>query len=153
MNELTALIDELKAIHDGPAWHGPALKELLAGVSATQAAAHPIPAAHSIWELVLHIEAWEQVSCQRLQGQSLEEPEAGDFPAISVTDEAAWQAAQEAFDRTHAAFLALLSTFSETDLERKVAGQRYSARLLLRGTVRHHVYHAGQIAILKRSLV
>ena len=33
---------------DGPMWHGPALAEILAGVSPEKAAARPVPGAHSI---------------------------------------------------------------------------------------------------------
>jgi len=43
----------VKRAFDGPMWHGPALAELVAGVSSEEAAAHPVPGAHSIWELVL----------------------------------------------------------------------------------------------------
>lgn len=141
----------MKAIHDGDAWHGPSLHEILAGVSAAQATAHPIPGAHSIWELVLHIAAWEQTFCQRLDGKAIDEPEAGDFPAITETSEAAWQQAQAAFDRTHVAFLQLIASLNESDLDRLVAGQRYTIRHLLHGAVRHHVYHAGQLALLKKA--
>ena len=41
---------------------------LLDGVTAEQAAAHPIPGAHSIWELTLHIAAWESACLRRLEG-------------------------------------------------------------------------------------
>ena len=152
MNELMALRDELQIIHEGDAWHGPSLHEILAGISAAQAAAHPIPAAHSIWELVVHIAAWEETFCRRLQGQAKVEPDAGDFPAVTETSETAWQQALQTFDRIHQQFIAQVAALSESDLDQQVAGKDYTVRYLLHGTVRHHVYHAGQIALLKRSL-
>jgi hypothetical protein len=39
---------------EGGAWHGPAVLELLAGVTAARAHARPIPGVRGIWELVLH---------------------------------------------------------------------------------------------------
>ena len=55
MSQIANLLDELKRIHNGGAWHGPALREALAGVTAEQATMRPVPGAHSIWELVLHL--------------------------------------------------------------------------------------------------
>ena len=48
MSEMESIIDELRRIHDGDAWHGPALREVLEGVAAEQAAARPSSNAHSI---------------------------------------------------------------------------------------------------------
>ena len=59
---IQTIIDELKEIHDGEPWHGPSLKEILSGVTAEQAAAKPLANAHSIWEITLHVAAWEGVS-------------------------------------------------------------------------------------------
>src|SRR5437764_6919973 len=55
MNEVERILDQLKRAFEGNAWHGPAVEEVLADVTAEQAAAKPIPDAHSIWELTLHI--------------------------------------------------------------------------------------------------
>ena len=55
MTEIERIEDQLKRSLEGEAWHGPALEELLADVRAEQAAAKPVPPAHSIWEIVLHI--------------------------------------------------------------------------------------------------
>jgi len=53
-SELSRLEEQLGRALEGEAWHGPSVLETLEGVSAEQAAAHPIAGAHSIWELVLH---------------------------------------------------------------------------------------------------
>src|ERR1043165_1257515 len=88
MSEATSIADELKEIHNGNAWHGPSLQESLAGLTAEQAAARPIPNAHSIWEIVAHIGAWENVIRQRLEGKSLTQPEEGGFPPTDEAPEA-----------------------------------------------------------------
>ena len=53
----------------GPMWHGPALAQVLDGVTHDQAAAHPIAGAHSIWEIVLHVSAWAEISRARIKGE------------------------------------------------------------------------------------
>jgi hypothetical protein len=59
MTETHRINSQLKRAQEGQAWHGPSLRELLDGVTAEQAAARPIPNAHSIWELVNHINKGE----------------------------------------------------------------------------------------------
>ena len=66
MRETERIADQLKRAHEGGAWHGPAIDELLRGVTAGQAAARPFEGAHSIWELVAHAEAWERAILRRL---------------------------------------------------------------------------------------
>lgn len=58
MKETDRIRDQLERAFSGNAWHGPSVLEILENVTASQAAAHPIAGANSIWELVLHIGAW-----------------------------------------------------------------------------------------------
>ena len=48
MDEIQGIVDQLQRAFEGHAWHGPAVRELLADVSAAQADARPIAQAHSI---------------------------------------------------------------------------------------------------------
>ena len=150
-NAIQGTIDELKNIHDGDAWHGPSLKEILSGVTAEQAAARPLANAHSIWELMLHIAAWEGVFLRRLAGQALEEPEEGDFPPVTDASEDAWRRTLTRFDETHRSLVEAIAGLTDERLRETVAGKDYTVEYLLRGMVRHHVYHAGQIALLKKA--
>jgi uncharacterized damage-inducible protein DinB len=65
MSECARLADQIRRAFDGEAWHGDALVEVLANVSAKQAAARPIKNAHNIWEIVLHIGAWDGAVLRR----------------------------------------------------------------------------------------
>jgi uncharacterized damage-inducible protein DinB len=151
MSEMESLIDELQRIHDGDAWHGPALREVLADVSAEQAAAHPLSTGHSIWELVRHITVWERVFRRRFEGEPVEEPEEGDFPPVDDTSKAAWAQALADLDQEHVQLIKVVSGLPDSALQKKVAGRDYTVRFQLASTVRHHVYHTGQIALLKKS--
>ena len=66
--EIIRLDAPLRLALGGQAWHGPPVLEALAGVSAEQASSHPLPDAHSIWELVLHIGSDYALVLRRLAG-------------------------------------------------------------------------------------
>jgi uncharacterized damage-inducible protein DinB len=151
MSEFENILDELWRIHAGDAWHGPALKESLSGVTAEQAAARPVAGAHSIWELVRHVTAWENVFRLRLEGHPVTEPEEGDFPPVGDVSEEAWAETLRRLDDCHERLLRTVAQLDGSALPEKVAGKDYSTRFLLDGIVRHYVYHAGQIALLKKS--
>ena len=71
MSECARLADQIRRAFDGEAWHGDALVEVLANVSAKQAAARPIKSAHNIWEIVLHIGAWDGAVLRRAGGTAV----------------------------------------------------------------------------------
>src|SRR6185503_10276985 len=82
MNALTRqLANHIKRTITGPMWHGPALDEVLDGLTHEAAAAHPFPTAHSIWELVLHVTVWAEIARARLRGNRISDPPpAEDWP-------------------------------------------------------------------------
>ena len=66
MTEIERIEDQLRRSIEGDAWHGPALNELLKDVTAEEAAAKPIPHAHSIWEILLHVITDQELVLERL---------------------------------------------------------------------------------------
>jgi uncharacterized damage-inducible protein DinB len=151
MSEAAQISGELKDIHSGNAWHGPSLLDVLNGISAEQAAARPLPNAHSIWEIVSHITGWENVFRLRLEGTPAVEPEEGDFPPAGQASEEDWQLALAKLEDTHERLLNVVANLSDSGLDEMVAGRDYSVRFMLHGIVRHHVYHAGQVALLCKA--
>ncbi|MBI3696187.1 MAG: DinB family protein, partial [Acidobacteria bacterium] len=93
MSEIQRIEDQLKRALQGEAWHGPSILELLAGVTATQAGAKPLPGAHSIWEIVLHITAWVDAARRRVEGEEAKLSAEQDWPPVRETTERAWEAA------------------------------------------------------------
>ena len=156
MEETKRILDQLKCAYEGEAWHGPALRDILADVTAEQAAAHPLPNAHSIWELVLHIAAWENAARNVLDGLPINVPPEVNFPTISDTGEAAWQDALATLDTVHHGLRAAIARSTDADLDtvvdNKDTGRYYSVYSLLHGVVQHDLYHAGQIVMLKKAL-
>ena len=68
MSEIDRILDQMERGYAGDAWHGPSLKSLLDGISAEDASKHPVPGAHSIWELVNHIAAWNSIVASTRRG-------------------------------------------------------------------------------------
>jgi uncharacterized damage-inducible protein DinB len=151
MPETTRIADQLKRAYAGDAWHGPALMEILAGVNAASAAARPIPNAHTIWELTLHIAAWDSVILRRIGGKPASPTDEENFPRVKEATESAWRATLADLQRQHQELLRVISEMPDSRLTQPVPGKDYDFYFLLHGTVQHALYHAGQIVMLKRA--
>jgi len=153
MKKTARIADELHRAFYGGAWHGDSLFKILRGVSAAQAAARPIRNAHSIWELVLHIAAWDGAVRKRMTGVSVRLSAAENFPAVTEISKAAWQKTLAQVRRVHDELIAAVEKFPEASLRKQVPGKRgahYNFYYMLHGVAQHEAYHAGQIALLKK---
>ena len=92
-SESFLIAGQLRRAFEGDAWHGPALLELLQDVDTATAAARPLPNIHSIWELVLHIAAWDAVACRRIAGETVQLTGTANFPVVPKPTAAAWRKA------------------------------------------------------------
>ena len=154
------LSNHIKRTVAGPMWHGPSLDELLATVSSDQAAARPIPGAHSIWEIVLHVTAWAEIALARLNGQRTGDPAPEeDWPPVpgqtrnpGLTPTANWHAALDRLRESYRALATDTRRLEPSAFDEKVTGADYSVSNLLHGVIEHGTYHGGQIALLKRAL-
>jgi uncharacterized damage-inducible protein DinB len=120
-------------------------------VSAEKAAARPIPGAHSIWEIALHIAAWENAARRRILGEPAQLTDEENFPPIVETDEAAWAATQAALEEGNRRLRDEISRLPESRLSEPVSEGMSSVYVTLHGVVQHTLYHAGQIALLRKA--
>jgi uncharacterized damage-inducible protein DinB len=152
MTETKFIAEQLHKCFEGDAWHGPSVRETLDGVSAEQAAAKPITDGHSIWELALHIAAWVEHSRHAIDGKplplELDTPE--DWPRIAGTDPAAWKQTHNQVFESGKALVKAIEKFPRERLTDNVPGRSYDFHQLFHGIVQHTIYHAGQIALLKK---
>ena len=152
MTEVTRIVDQLKRAFTGPAWHGPSVMEVLQDVSAQQAATRPLSRAHSIWEITLHTAAWEGAVLSGLRRGSTNLTDAEDWPEIQDTSEAAWQKIVTALCNGNAVLLNEISKVSDAQLNQIVDNEKKQTYyVMLHGVIQHDLYHAGQIAILKKE--
>jgi uncharacterized damage-inducible protein DinB len=153
MSEAVRIADQLRRAFSGEAWHGDSLFEILQGVAAAQAAARPIAGAHTIWELVLHIAAWDGAVRRRMGGVAVKLSGKRNFPPVLDTSAAEWTKTLEHVRRVHQELIDAVETFPEKSLGKPVPGKKgahYSFYYMLHGLVQHELYHAGQIALLKK---
>jgi uncharacterized damage-inducible protein DinB len=150
MSEIARIVDQLERAHRGDAWHGPSVHKVLDGVDAEAASTRPITNAHTIGELVAHLIAWENEAVARLGGNGKEDlaPEE-DWPE----SEAGWRDLLEQLDVAHERLSAAISECSDDMLDRSLPGRpQATVYVLLHGVIQHNLYHAGQIALLKKAL-
>lgn len=153
MSETSRLADQIRRAFEGDAWHGDSVLELLAGVDAKTAAARPIPSAHSIWEILLHLSAWDGVVIRRIGGAAVMPTDTENFPPVMDTSEAAWGKAVGTVKKTHEELVRAVAGFPDSRLQEQVPGKKqdyYNFYYMFSGVVQHELYHAGQIALLKK---
>jgi uncharacterized damage-inducible protein DinB len=152
MSEARRIKDQLKRAFEGEAWHGPSVCEVLDSVNAEQAAAHPLSGAHSIWELALHICAWERIARRRIEEWvPIEVTSEEDWPPVDDTSEHAWKNVLNRLKLNHATLEELVGRLDDDRLKEQVPGTPYNVYFLLHGVIQHDLYHAGQIAMLKKA--
>ncbi|MEZ5291523.1 MAG: DinB family protein [Vicinamibacterales bacterium] len=160
MSRADRLADLIDRVLDGDCWHGPSVVELVTGLSADAASARPIPGGHTAWELVLHMTGWADEVRARLGGAPAGTPPAGDWPPMAAPPtDAAWRGAVERLVESHRVLAAAIRGIDDQALDAPVvdhrddaAGTGMSLYLTLHGLVHHSVYHAGQLAMLRRVL-
>lgn len=146
---------QLSSTINGEAWYGDSVQEILEGVTAKQAQAHPIPNAHSIWELVCHVNVWVKFALGAIQGTPIpqwpEMPKEQDWPPVTSTTDDAWKAVLNSFFSDHLKLVEAIKAFTDERLDAAVPGRTYNFYRLFQSTTQHATYHAGQIALLKKA--
>ena len=150
-SEAARIADQLRRAFYGSAWHGPAVLELLKDVDPATAAAKPVENVHSIWELLLHVEAWDRAGLIRLSGKKCQMTGKKNFPPVTTVTDAAWRGAVAQVKRTHDDLVKTVASLSTSRLHDRVPGKRYDFYHMLHGIAQHELYHAGQMAILKKA--
>ncbi len=151
MTEGERIAEQHRRAYHGQAWHGPAVFELLEGMNAARAASRPIPAAHSIWELVLHLTTWESVVRSRLVGDPLNVTSELDWPRPEVPTPGAWERTKAALHEASEGLRVVIARMTDAKLLETRPGTNSTYYDLVHGQVQHALYHAGQIAVLAKG--
>lgn len=149
----------LRKGHASDPWHGPATIDLLNDLPFTAAAARPIPDGHSIWEIVLHMTAWQREVIRRLGGAEPQAPEDGDWPVPPPPGQDAWDRARAELDESLERLASTVSALSDEDLRKQVGpvrdpalGSGITRAEMVAGVLQHNAYHSGQIALLRKAI-
>jgi uncharacterized damage-inducible protein DinB len=157
MSEVDRILDQLQRAFDGDAWHGPSLSDALDGVDARLAVERPIAGGHTIAEIVRHVTTWTREITRRLRTGIAQDLEDDDWPAVDVINDAEWESLLDALDAAHEGLVGQMTALKDADLDGVIGDVRDRAQgtgvsryVMLHGLVQHHVYHAGQISLLRK---
>jgi hypothetical protein len=149
MTEIERIARMFRQTFEGKPYYGPSVLGALVGVTAEVAAQKPVRDAHSIWEIVLHLVVELQYALEVVEGTA--GPYGGTWPQVVATTEAAWEEAVAELKSANRALVRAIRKFDDSILEQKPVHVRGPFYTMLHGTMQHNIYHAGQIAILKRE--
>ena len=152
MAEKQRTLELVDRAYRAKAWHGPALLETLAGVTPALAAGRAMNGAHTIWELVDHVASWNVIVAERLAGGSPHVSPELNFPKTPQPTAAAWKKSLARLAASQRKFRAAVAKFPQSQLGRIRPGTKTSWNVLIHGQMQHQLYHAGQIALLRRGM-
>jgi len=152
MSEANRIAEQMRRVMIGGAWHGPSVLEALDGLPVSAAVAHPIPEAHSIWELVRHIDFTQRLLQRRVNGENPSATDADFFPPVTDTSESAWKAAVAGLRAQEEALCALVAKLSDDRLAEPITPGGSTVYETFHGHAQHNAFHAGQIRLLRKLL-
>lgn len=150
MSDVERILQHYDGVLNGNAWHGDPVWQILDGISAPQAAARPLSSAHTIWEIVMHMIFWEDVVTQRLAGKRAGLVEELNFPAMPAVTAENWHKTLDDFRTSNQSLREALAKLDSAKLNELTAAGKRTYYGEAHGIIEHHVYHAGQIALLKK---
>jgi uncharacterized damage-inducible protein DinB len=150
--EVKRIYKNIAAIYDGQPWHGDNIQRYLSDISAEVASKKPLNLNHSIAEIVCHMTAWRNFAIEKIKGNA--DYEVWDtelnWQTIAALTQEEWQLIKSNLQTSQTELLKQIEQLPEHLLNAQVEGRKYNLRLLLQGIAQHDVYHAGQIAIIKK---
>jgi uncharacterized damage-inducible protein DinB len=107
--------------------------------------------AHTIWELVLHLIATQEVILLRIQGKNAGLNDEDFWPTIPPSTPKSWADAVDRLRQQEAQLQHAFVTFAEDRLSAPLVAGGTPAYNHFHGHIQHNAYHAGQIALLKKA--
>jgi len=152
MTEVERIIDQYDRAMNGDAWHGDPVWKILEGISPETAAKRHLPAAHTIWELVAHMTFWETEVFRRLTNLPARSEVDLNFPPMPEATAENWNRTLEMLQSSNADFRSALTQLDASQLDRPLSAPEKTVYVELHGVIQHHLYHAGQIAVLRKIM-
>jgi hypothetical protein len=149
VSEIARITRLLEQTFEGEPYHGPSLLGALEHVTAEVAATRPRWSAHSIWDLVAHLNAELGHAHAVIKGTAGPWVEGETtWPAITDGSEAAWNEALQGLKEANRRLVYAVKHLDDAILDQKPIRVRGPFYLMLHGTMQHNVYHTGQISLL-----
>jgi uncharacterized damage-inducible protein DinB len=152
MREAERISTQMKQAFWGDAWHGQSVTEVLENVDSKKAFAKPVTTGHSIWEIVLHLKATQDVLVNRIQGVAKELTVEEDWPPVSANSEADWKFDVSRLVKGDEELREKVANFPDDLLDVPLVNGGSSAYNNFHGYVQHTLYHLAQIGLLSTMI-
>jgi uncharacterized damage-inducible protein DinB len=151
VSECHRLAKQMQLAFDDEPWYGPSLTSVLDEIPRKRIHEHPIPGAHSIAELMVHMAHWKEVVLARLDGDPVSDANPRDWARLD-SKSATYSAVRNRLEAAHHTLMERVAEFTDADLAVQVAGNNLDRDELLQGILQHDIYHTGQLAVLVKAL-
>ena len=150
------LVKEFEDILSGGPWYGDPIYKILDRITFDSAYEKPIPAAHNVAEILLHMLSWTEEVMDRMNGMTASTPSSGDWPDPGAPDEQKWQLWVEDLKLVNVNLIKIIRDFPDEQWDDKIDDKRgyepTTYEELIHGFFQHQIYHAGQIALLVKMV-
>jgi len=151
MDEINRIKEQLVKAFENEPWSGPSVMDVLKDIVPEKAASKPIPNAHSIWEILEHMNSTIENVIRRLKGDFSPFTDEMDWPKVTDTSEKSWNDLLKRFNKSHEELLSEISKLSPDILDKPMKEGFSAYYSTLHGIVQHNLYHLGQISLLKKG--
>jgi len=158
MTKSEQLKQKLEKVLSGNPWYGNSVYAIIEQISFEAAYEKPGNSVHNIAGIVLHMLSWTEEVMDRMNGMDAQLPSSGDWPDPGTPDEQKWQNYVNDLKLVNVNLIGIIQNYPEErwdDLVNSTVendeGTTYEE--LVDGLIQHHVYHAGQIALLNRIII
>jgi uncharacterized damage-inducible protein DinB len=152
--EIESIIRNLQNTLEGEPWFGRAVYELLGEIDESKTSVKPNSTEHSLLELLWHMNTWAEFTLAHLENRSADELtaiEQNDWKAINP-EKHNWKNGVEQLKSVHEKIISILKQKEDDFLKEPVPNREFNFRFMLNGLIQHNIYHAGQIAYIKKLL-
>jgi uncharacterized damage-inducible protein DinB len=152
--EIDSIIRNLQNTLEGEPWFGRAVYELLGEIDESKTSVKPNNTEHSLLELLWHMNTWSEFTLAHLENKLADEVtaiEQNDWRTINP-EKHSWKKGMAQLKSVHEKIIGILKKKEDEFLKEPVPNRKFNFRFMLNGLIQHTIYHAGQIAYIKKLL-
>ena len=152
--EIQNITATLKNILSDEPWYGKPVYAILEEAETGDVYNQPEGTGHSMIELLFHMLTWAEYTLSIIKNEGPEKAKAIetlDWRSIKPAEHS-WEKGVAQFKSVNEKIILLLDSKDDSFLEQSLQDKNYNFRFLLNGLIHHHIYHAGQIAYIKKML-
>jgi uncharacterized damage-inducible protein DinB len=152
--ETQSIIKSFETTLSGQPWFGRGVYEMLEEIDEKKIYVKPNENAHSLAELLWHMNVWAEFTLAALENRNIEDIKAIEQLDWRTIDPAkhTWKNGLTVLKSIHNKIIEQLKQKEDSLLGEIVPNRKYNYRFLLNGLIQHNIYHLGQVAYVKKLL-